>query len=597
LQKLRFKSVKKKGDQITFFNVKDEDIGHLVWVNYAVSTLNGAVAAFLAIQYHIFPLKLIIYVYIVAIAANLLLHLLLIIKAKKLAKDFALLLLALVNVIGLTAIIHYFPEARPSTVLVYIPSIVFSAIISLSFGITTSAIVVLAFAAQVICESLALFPYRNSPVDVAGLGLYWQIALGVSFMFLMILSFLSNYFAEVLRRREEQIKKANIALKNLINQVNKEKDKVSQEKDKTEAILYGIGDGVFAINRKGEITVFNQVAVAISGFSEKEAIGTRYDQIIKFIDEKTGQTNNQFIEDAMAEGVVKKMSNYTSLVRKDGEKVPISDSAAPLKDKQGQVIGCVVVFSDVTKERAIDKAKSEFVSLASHQLRTPLSTTNWYAEMMLAGDVGKLNQGQKKYLKEIYRSNQRMINLVSALLNVSRIELGTLAIEPELVDLIKMADSVLAELVLQINKKRIKLTKDYHRQMPKISADPNLMRIVFQNLLNNAVKYTPAGGQVGLSIRKEKYGILIKVADSGYGIPRSQQSRIFTKLFRADNVQRKVPEGTGLGLYIVKSIIDQIGGQIWFESQEGKGTTFFVVIPLTGMKKKAGSKKLNPPKA
>jgi signal transduction histidine kinase len=255
--------------------------------------------------------------------------------------------------------------------------------------------------------------------------------------------------------------------------------------------------------------------------------------------------------------------------------------------------GVIMVFHDITKEKEIDKAKTEFVSLASHQLRTPLSAVNWYVEMLLSGDAGTLNSEQKKYLDEVYKGNQRMVELVNSLLNVSRLELGTFLIEPKPTDVVLLAQSVADEQKLQIDQKKILFSFLFEKNIPVIQADPKLLRMVLQNLLVNAVKYTPEKGTIALSISlADKKDLLIKISDTGYGIPKHQQDKIFTKLFRADNVREKDTQGTGLGLYIVKSIMDHSGGKIWFESEENKGTTFFVRLPLVGMKKKEGVKTL-----
>jgi signal transduction histidine kinase len=193
---------------------------------------------------------------------------------------------------------------------------------------------------------------------------------------------------------------------------------------------------------------------------------------------------------------------------------------------------------------------------------------------------------------EIYIGNQRMVELVNSLLNVSRLELGTFAVDPEPTDIIKTAQSVLDELKPSITTKKIKINFESAKDMPIIQADPKLIRIVFQNLLSNAVKYTPEKGAITLKISKNTKNLLVEVADTGYGIPLSEQPRIFEKLFRAENVREKDTEGTGLGLYIVKSIVTHSGGKISFKSIENKGTTFYVEIPLSGMKKKKGDKKI-----
>jgi len=185
-----------------------------------------------------------------------------------------------------------------------------------------------------------------------------------------------------------------------------------------------------------------------------------------------------------------------------------------------------------------------------------------------------------------------MVELVNALLNVSRLELGTFTIEPKPTNITEILQSLIKEMQEQIKKKNLKIIESYDLKVPKISVDSKLMRIVLQNLISNAVKYTPEKGKVEISLTTKEPSVLIKVADTGYGIPKAQQSHIFEKLFRADNIREKDTEGTGLGLYLVKAIIDQSGGKVWFESIENKGSTFFVSIPLVGMKKKGGTKAL-----
>ncbi len=212
--------------------------------------------------------------------------------------------------------------------------------------------------------------------------------------------------------------------------------------------------------------------------------------------------------------------------------------------------------------------------------------------MLLAGDAGKLNKEQKQFIDEIYAGNQRMVALVNALLNVSRLELGTFMIDPTPIDLKEMAQSVIKELEPGIKEKKLKITSLFDKKLKKINLDSGLTRMIFQNLLSNAIKYTPNKGSVKLTIKEEKKNVLISVSDTGFGIPKDQQDKIFTKLFRASNVREKNTEGTGLGLYIIKSIVENSNGNIYFISEEKKGTTFFVSLPLSGMQKKFGEKKI-----
>ena len=409
---------------------------------------------------------------------------------------------------------------------------------------------------------------------------------------------------KALSKKVNELEKTKHAMINVANDLNIEREQVSHERDKLNTILENIGDAVFVIDKASNIIVFNKAASIISGVKQDKAIEKSYKKVLKFLDEKTNKPD-PFIENVFKSKDTQEMGSNTVLVKKNGKRIPVADSAAPLKNKAGEVIGVIVVFRDVAKERAIDKAKTEFVSLASHQLRTPLTSINWYTEMLLSGDAGKLKKEQKDYLEEIYEGNQNMLNLVNSLLNVSRVDLGTFMIEPQSTDIVEMCKNVIKEMKPTLTQKKQKVSEKFQKKFPKIDVDTNLMRIVFQNYLSNAAKYTPEKGKITIGITEVKAGKEFKtktmrmdsfvfyVSDTGYGIPEEQQDKIFSKLFRADNVRAMQAEGTGLGLYIIKSIIESSKGSVWFESKEGKGSTFYAALPMTGMIKKEGQKGLS----
>lgn len=277
--------------------------------------------------------------------------------------------------------------------------------------------------------------------------------------------------------------------------------------------------------------------------------------------------------------------------RADGSEYKAEVSVYPIVEG-GRTIFYTALEQDITKRFEVDKAKTEFVSLASHQLRTPLSAVRWYSEMLLAGSAGSLNETQEKYVKEVYTASKRMIELVGALLNVSRIDLGTFAIDPKPTDLRELSASVVKELEHQIASKKLILKEKYSKDLPMLNVDPALMRMVFQNLISNAVKYTPDNGTIAIALASQGNNVLISVVDNGYGIPKEQQDKIFTKLFRADNAREVDPSGTGLGLYIVKAIMEKSGGSIRFESEEGNGAAFYGILPLSGSPGRGGTKQL-----
>ncbi len=363
-----------------------------------------------------------------------------------------------------------------------------------------------------------------------------------------------------------------------------------QKKALNEAILSSIGDGLVVVDKEGRITYVNQAFEKMVGWKSEEVLGRRVVEVVPRESEK-GEVvlfNERILTKVLSgEVVIADLTNPFYYIRKDKTRFPASSIVNPIL-LGGEIIGVVETFRDITKEKEIDKAKTEFVSLASHQLRTPLSTISWYTEMLLAGDAGKLNSEQAKYLDEVYKGNQRMISLVNALLSVSRMDLGTFVLEPEPTDVVSLVKSVVIEQKPQIDRKKIKFSFEFEKNIPLIQVDPKLLSMVVQNLLSNSVKYTVDKGKIKISLilDNKKKTLLFKISDNGYGIPKNQQDKIFTKLFRADNVRGKDTEGTGLGLYIVKAIIDSSGGKVYFESKEDEGTTFYVTLPCNSLIKK-----------
>ena len=254
----------------------------------------------------------------------------------------------------------------------------------------------------------------------------------------------------------------------------------------------------------------------------------------------------------------------------------------------------------VTKAKEADRAKTEFVSIASHELLTPLAGISWQVESLLSRDVGTINKAQNQILKNVQAATRNMIELIDALLSASRLELGTFIIEPVNVRIGDLVDEVVRDLSGHIKAKRLRVNMSVPKTLPKILADQKLTMMIIENVISNAVKYTPAGGKIRISLaqsngrekmagkRPSKGSLVFSVADTGYGIPRAEQEKMFTRMFRADNVRKLKIRGTGLGLYVVKSVLEAFGGSIWFESEENKGSTFCVEFPRAGTIKSKG---------
>jgi len=248
-------------------------------------------------------------------------------------------------------------------------------------------------------------------------------------------------------------------------------------------------------------------------------------------------------------------------------------------DEMGERIGLLTLV-DITRQKKAEDAKSEFVSLASHQLRTPIAGMKWSAELLLMDNPEDLTARQRKYIDRLLISIQRLAVLIDDFLRVSRFELGTFQAEYLEASLPELFEDIISEQEAMVTNKKITVKKSFDSKINRIVTDPNLLRMIVTNIYSNAVKYTRENGTVhiGYSYKDEELNIII--ADNGMGIPAEDQTEIFSKLFRASNAVRDVPNGTGLGLYIVKEAVSVLKGKITFSATENVGTTFEVVLPL-----------------
>lgn len=233
------------------------------------------------------------------------------------------------------------------------------------------------------------------------------------------------------------------------------------------------------------------------------------------------------------------------------------------------------------KLKKFDEVKSNFISIVAHQLRTPLSGIKWTLSMLLNGDMGELNNDQKTFLMKSYESNARMITLVNDMLVADGIQSGRVHYGFKHIDIIDLMDNVLFDVSSQASKRHISIVyKNKFENLPQAYVDPETMRAVLQNLLENAIKYTIEGGKIEIDVKQESDHLVISIGDNGIGIPKDQMKDVFVKFFRARNAIKQETDGSGLGLYITKTIVEKNGGKVWFDSVEGKGSTFYFTVPL-----------------
>ncbi len=239
-----------------------------------------------------------------------------------------------------------------------------------------------------------------------------------------------------------------------------------------------------------------------------------------------------------------------------------------------------LIIKSFEKLAESNRLKSEFVSIASHQLRTPLTGIKWAINLMMSEDVERLDEEKSDRLKTIKESNQRMIDLVNDLLNISRIEQGRLGLKPEEIDLKEITKELEKEYIIVAKSKNLTLSFQIEKDLPKIKADKQGIQLVMHNLIDNAIRYSPQNGKVDIRMFSKNSSVRCEVEDNGVGIPKDDQKRIFQKFFRSRNVLKYQTEGTGLGLFIAKAIVDSSKGKIGFQSKENKGSTFWVELPI-----------------
>jgi signal transduction histidine kinase len=235
----------------------------------------------------------------------------------------------------------------------------------------------------------------------------------------------------------------------------------------------------------------------------------------------------------------------------------------------------------IIRVQRAQEMKTEFVSLTAHQLRTPLSAIKWSTKMLLDGDAGTLAKAQQELLKKSFASTDRMIRLINDLLNVARIEEGHYLYRPALFKVGDIVKSMVESYQDAAQQKKIGLLlKGSPKDIPQVLVDAEKIQLAVQNLLDNALHYTKKGGKVTVEISHDTKEMRVSFTDTGIGIPKKQQSRVFEKFFRATNARKVDTDGSGLGLYLVHNIVEAHGGKVWFESEEGKGTTFTFSLPI-----------------
>jgi len=367
----------------------------------------------------------------------------------------------------------------------------------------------------------------------------------------------------------EDVEGSRKALMNMLEDVEETRGKMEEEKNKTLAVITNFADGILVFDKENTLSLINPQAEDFFKVKRKEIIGKSITELGTFPTIKSVVT----LAGKEIKGIFRKEVQI-----KENLVLEVSTISIMREEEE---LGALIILHDITREKMIERMKTEFVSLSAHQLRTPLSAIKWTLRMLLDGDLGVITDEQRDFIEKTYKSNERMISLINDLLDVTRIDEGRYLYKPILTDLEPICQFVINSCQEETERKKLKLKfKKPEEKLPKAIVDVEKIKLVIQNLLENAIRYTKSGGEILVSLRHLKKEIEFSVRDTGIGIPKNQQARVFTKFFRAANVIRMETEGSGLGLFITKNIIEAHGGKIWFESEEGKGTTFYFTLPV-----------------
>ncbi|PJE59673.1 MAG: hypothetical protein COU85_02430 [Candidatus Portnoybacteria bacterium CG10_big_fil_rev_8_21_14_0_10_44_7] len=482
-------------------------------------------------------------------------------RSKKILLTMALLPL-LIDLLAITIVAHYAGGVESISFLFYIYIILAASFIyGLRGSLVFAALSTLLYTGLVVAEHLKFIPHQSRYVFTNPVFQNFEVALinsttiAISFF---IAALFAGFIADLLKKQEKRL---------------------WSEKDKIRSIIQSLADGILVLDKTGKIVQSNQQLKAfleledldgdekIKDYLKKEKSFLRY---IFSVNELP-----QLRERGTANPIIKNFS-----ISRPKEKF-FKVISLPLKENQ-EVAGIIRIIRDETREKILDKIKSDFISVAAHQLRTPLASLKWGFKTLLGDTKEKLSVDQKHIIRQAQSSNERLIKLVEDLLNISSIEEGRYNFSFVPVWLDEIIEEAIAETQIMAKRESVQVVfQRGAKPLPKISLDRQKFKLALINLIDNAIKYSPENRVVVIKTEVANEKVLISVADGGLGIPEDEKGQIFSKFFRGQQAMQKESEGNGLGLFIVKNIVDEHNGKIWFASQEGRGTTFFISLPLT----------------
>jgi PAS domain S-box-containing protein len=372
---------------------------------------------------------------------------------------------------------------------------------------------------------------------------------------------------------------------------------LQNEKQKSDIIVNSIDDAVIMVDNAGIVHLFNPGAGKLTEWSDKEAENLDYRSIVKFVDEKGQPKSDETHPFFKVLGSGKPFRDEAAILQsKTGEVHSVDCSVTPLLAKDGQINGAVAIMRDVHEQRQQEKQRADFISTASHEMRTPVAAIEGYLALALNDKVSKIDIKARSYLEKAHSSTQHLGKLFQDLLTSAKAEDGRLTSHPIIVEMGEFTEKLVEDLKFTAEKKGLllELLLGSHQRSAGGSAidvsqkivkpllyanvDPDRMREVITNLFDNAVKYTESG-RISVGITGDNDVVQFHIADTGPGIPKEDIGHLFQKFYRVDNSSTRTIGGTGLGLFISKKIVELYNGRVWVESEPGKGSKFYINLP------------------
>ncbi len=376
--------------------------------------------------------------------------------------------------------------------------------------------------------------------------------------------------------------------------VSKLSGKLSAESLKSEVIMDSVGEGILVVDTNRRIQLFNPAAVGLTGWDASTAQGIDYRLVLNLRDQAGNKLDDQSDPlTKMWQQGKNLVVNDLTMETKGGKKISVSLSLSPLFDNEHQISGGIALFRDISAEKEVERQRNEFISTASHEMRTPVAAIEGYLSLAMNTSVATIDERAKGYLEKAHTSTKHLGDLFRDLLSITKIEDKHEGGE-EFINLTEMVQSAVDDMKFEANKKSLELQfgpegeqvrgEQYTMPVYAVKANPQRLREVTMNLIENAIKFT-SEGSVRVTIGGNDQNVTVSVADTGIGIAPEDIPHLFQKFYRIDNSSTRTIGGTGLGLYLCRSIIERAGGKIWVESKPKQGSSFKFSLPRQASEK------------